>query len=232
MTIVLVLLTLSAVGAAGFAILFLSKVKKNLSELGIRVLESQDIGKVKEAAQKAGSFESRMAGCEQKTDETKNLITGYETKLDELNGKLGESGQKIDSFEGRFNELSTRLDSIEQMTKKNGDDLAQTVPNIKALADEIQKLKMFQATTEKVHGLIQSAYTDIQASIPPEGDLLTVPQVPTFEDETPEEAKAEETEPENAMSEDVKPEDSSQGPEELHDQNDPNRVTGSRRWQS
>ncbi|MHC4438936.1 MAG: hypothetical protein ACYS3S_16370 [Planctomycetota bacterium] len=231
-TIVLVLLTLSAVGAAGFAILCLSKVKKNLSELGIRVLESQDIGKVKEAAQKAGSFESRMAGCEQKTDETKNLIAGYETKLNELTGQLGESGQKTASFEGRFNELSTRLDSVEQMTKKNEDGLAQTVPNIKALADEIQNLKMFQTATEKVHNLIQSAYTDIQASIPHEEGLIKKPEVPTPEDATPEDATPEDPTPENPTPEDTTPEDASQGNEEGDMETDPNKVSGSRRWQS
>jgi len=242
MTIVLVFLTLSAVGAAGFAILCLSKVKRSLSELGIRVLESQDIGKIKEAANKTDTFESRLAGFEQKAEESKNQLAEHTTKLNELTGKLGDSGQKTASFEARFNELSTRLDSIEQMTKKNEDGLTQTVPNIKALADEIQNLKMFQTATEKVHNLIQSAFTDIQASIPHEVDLITTSEIPTPEDATPEDAMPEDATPEDAMPEDAtpedatpeesKPEDAPQGSEEWNEHTDPNRVTGSRPWQS
>ena len=241
-TIVLVFLTLSAVGAAGYAVLCLSKVKRSLSELGIRVLESQDISKIKEAANKTDSFESRLAGFEQKAEESKNQLAEHTTKLNELNGNLGESGQKTASFEAHFNELSTRLDSIEQMTKKNEDGLTQTVPNIKALADEIQNLKMFQTATEKVHGLIQSAFTDIQASIPSEENLITTPEVPMPEvptpedampeDATPENATPEDATPENATPEEAKPEDAPQGSEEWHEQTDPNRVTGSRPWQS
>ena len=232
MTIVLVFLTLSAVGAAGFAILCLSKVKRSLSELGIRVLESQDIGKIKEAANKTDTFESRLAGFEQKAEESKNQLAEHTTKLNELTGKLGDSGQKTASFEARFNELSTRLDSIEQMTKKNEDGLTQTVPNIKALADEIQNLKMFQTATEKVHNLIQSAFTDIQASIPPAEDLITMPDVLMAEETKPEDATPEEVKPEDTTPEESKPEDAPQGSEEWNEHTDPNRVTGSRPWQS
>jgi chromosome segregation ATPase len=206
-TIVLVLLTLSAAGAAVFAIGSLSKVKKHLSELGMRVLESEDVGKIKEAANKAQSFESRMAGCEQKADGSKNQLAEHQTKLSELADKLGASEQKMASLEVRFDELSTKLGSVEQMANKNEDGLAQTIPNIKALADEIQSLKMFQTATERVHSLIQSAFTDMQAGMPSEEVLGTTP-------------------------EDAKPEEASQGPEEWNEEAQDQRVSGSRPWQS
>jgi chromosome segregation ATPase len=211
-TIVLVLLTLSALAVAGFAIVLLSGVKKNLSELGMRVLESQDIGKIKEAASKAESFESRMAGCEQKADESKNLLaehktklnelTEHKTKLNELADKLRASEQKMASLEVRFNELFTRLESVEQMVSRNEDGLAQTVPNIKALADEIQSIKKFQTATEKVHSLIQSAFTDMQANMSSQESLGTTP------------------------------EDASQGPEEWQKETKDEEMSGSHRWQS
>jgi len=211
-TIVLVLLTLSAVGAAGFSVLFLSKVKRNLSELGMRVLESQDIGKIKEAANKTDSFESRLAGFEQKADESKNQFAEQKTKLNELADKLGASEQKTTSFEARFDEFFTKLGSVEQKTNKNEDDLAQTVPNIKALADEIQSLKMFQAATEKARGMILDAFNNMQAGTPVEEVLGTMPQ----------EAKPEEEKTEEAL----------EGLEEWQKEDETQKVPGSRRWQS
>lgn len=211
-TIVLGLLTLSAVGAAGFSVLYLSKVKKSLSELGMRVLESQDIGKIKDAANKTDSFESRLTGFEEKADESKNQLNENKTKLNELTEKLGASEQKITSFETRFEELSTKLESAEQKTSKNENDLAQTVPNIKALADEIQNLKMFQTATEKVRGQILDAFNDMQAGTPAEQVLGTTPQ--------------------EAQPEDAKTDDAVQGLEEWQKEDDPQKVPGSRRWQS
>jgi chromosome segregation ATPase len=146
MTIVLALLALAA---AVFAIGWLSKVNGHLSELGRRVLDSQDIGRINEAASKTETFESRMAGCERKADEGQKQLVENKTKLNELAAKAG---------------------SVEQTAKKNEACLTELVPNIKALADEIQTIKKFQTATEKVHSLIQSALTDMQASMNhPEG---------------------------------------------------------------
>ncbi len=206
-TIALIVLTLSAVVMAVFAIGYLSNVKKHLSELGLRVLESEDIGKIKEAANKAGSYETRMAGCEHKADENQNQLVEHKTKLSELADKLGASEQKMASFEVRFDELSTRLGSVEQMANKNEDDLAQTIPNIKALADEIQSIKKFQTATEKIHSLIQTAFSDIQASMPSEEGLVTMPEA-------------------------AKPEEASQGHEEWQEETKDRKMSGSHRWQS
>lgn len=228
-TIVLVILTLSAVGAAGYAVLYLSKVKRNLMDLGMRVLESQDVGKIKEAANKTDTFESRLAGFEQKAEESKNQLNEQKTKLDELAGKFGSSEQKVASFDARSNELSTKLESIEQKTSNNENNLAQTVPTIKALADEIQNLKVFQSATEKVRSQILDAFNDMQVSGPSNEGLVTQPEIPT-----PEEANSEASKPEEATSDAPTPEDSVKELEDWQkeDDPDPNRVTGSRRWLS
>jgi predicted nuclease with TOPRIM domain len=226
-TIVLMLLTLSAVGAAGYAILYLSKVRRDLMDLGMRVLESQDVGKIKEAANKTDTFESRLAGFEQKAEESKNQLTEQKTKLDELAGKLGTSEQKAGSFDARFNELLAKLESVEQKTSKNENDLAQTVPNIKALADEIQNLKVFQAATEKAHNFIVDAFNNMQAGVPSNEGFVTTPKNPM-----PEEANSEAQTPEDSKPEDSKPDDAVKELEGWQKDDDPNRVTGSRRWLS
>ena len=206
-TIALVSLTLSALAAALFAIGWLLRFKKHLSELGVRVLESEDIGKIKEAASKAGSYESRMAGCEHNADENQNQLAEHKTKLSELADKLEASEQKIGSIEVRFDELSTKLGSVEQMANKNEDGLAQTIPNIKALADEIQSIEKFQTATEKIHSLIQAAFSDMQVSAPPEEVPVTMPEA-------------------------AKPEVASQGPEEWQEETKDQKMPGSHRWQS
>jgi septal ring factor EnvC (AmiA/AmiB activator) len=206
-TIAIVFLVLLALAAAVSAIGWLSRVNKHVSELGRRVLESQDIARINEAANKTESFESRMAGCEHKADESQNQLVEYKTKLSELADKLGASGQKMASFEGRFDEFATKLGSVEQMANKNEAYLAETIPSIKALADEIQTIKKFQTATEKVHSLTLAAFTDMQVSMPPDDGLGTTPEA-------------------------AKPEETSQGPEEGQEEAENQKMSGSRPWQS
>lgn len=157
-----IVLALSALGAAIFAVVWVSKVNRYLSELGRRVLDSQDIGRINEAANKTETFESRMAGCERKAEENQKQLAENKTKLSELAARAG---------------------SIEQMARKNEACLTELVPNIKALADEIQTMKKFQTATEKVHSLIQAAFSDMQASMTPHGGPGT-----TLQDALPKEA--------------------------------------------
>jgi chromosome segregation ATPase len=202
-----IVLALLALAAAVVAIGWLSRVNKHLLELGRNVLESQDIGKIKDAANKTESFESRVAGCEQKANETQNQLAEHKTKLSELADKLGASEQKTASFEVRFDELVTKLESVEQIANKNEAGFAEAIPSIKALADEIQSLQKFQTATEKAHSLIQAAFTDMQSSLPPEESPGTTPET-------------------------AKPEETSQGPEEWQEGNEEHKMSGSRRWDS
>ena len=139
-----IVFALSALGEAIFGIVRMSKVNAHLMDLGRRVLDSQDIGRIYDAANKTESFESRMAGCERKAEESQKQLAENKTKLSELAAKAG---------------------SVEETAKKNEACLAELIPNIKALADEIQTMKKYQAATEKVHSLLLSALTDMQASM-------------------------------------------------------------------
>jgi vacuolar-type H+-ATPase subunit I/STV1 len=150
----LFLLALLSLAAAGIAIGWLVKLRRNLSVLGQRVLESEDIGKIIQAAEKVGFYESRITGCEGKTDESKKQIAEHETKLNQLV-----------QLETKVNELAARMQSVERIADRNEADLAKVDQNIKAMMDEIEILQKFQTVTEKTHSLIQAAFADMGAGI-------------------------------------------------------------------
>ena len=149
-------LALISLVAAGAAIVWLSIIRKQLSALGKRILESEDIGKILQAAEKVGTYESRISGCENKTGESQR-------QLSELQTKVNDSASKIES----------------NITKSamNENGLAEIVPSIKNLAEEIQNLQKFQTATKKTHSLIQAAFTDMGARMSIEEGEEIMPHV-------------------------------------------------------
>jgi chromosome segregation ATPase len=141
--------------AAGVAIVWLSIIRKQLSALGKRILESEDIGKILQAAEKVGTYESRMTGCENKT---------------------GESQKQLSELQSKANESASKIESVEARSGRNETGLAEIVPSIKKLAEEIQNLQKFQTATKKVHSLIQAAFTDMGARMSSE-DYGITPQI-------------------------------------------------------
>jgi len=182
--IVTVSLALISLLAAIIAIGWLLIVNKHLSILGQRVLESEDIGRIIQAADKVGSFESRMGGCENKADKSQQQLSEHETKLSELIARQQTFEQKTDrhsddltkmsdqlsELQTKMNELASKLESVEQTTNGNGTGLAELVPSIKELADEIQNFKKFQTDIENTRSLILTAFADTRASEPPKQD--------------------------------------------------------------
>jgi chromosome segregation ATPase len=154
MTTSLFVLGLLSLAAAVTALVWLSKLRKHLSVLGQRVLQSEDIGKILQAAEKVGVYESRITACEGKTDESKKQLAEHETKLNHLA-----------ALETKAHELATRLQSVEQVAGRNEADLATAGQNIKTVTDEIQILQKFQTATEKTHSLIQTAFADMGAGM-------------------------------------------------------------------
>jgi chromosome segregation ATPase len=123
MTIALFVLVLISLITAAVANGWLSIVSKHLSALGKRVLESEDIGRIIQAADKTASFESRMTNCEGQADKSQNQLVEHETKLSELIAKQGTTEQMINkqainlatasektaSFELRFDEFENNV---------------------------------------------------------------------------------------------------------------------------
>jgi len=156
-TISLLVLTLLSLVTATIAIGWLVNLRKHLSVLGQRVLESEDIGKILQAAEKVGFYESRITDCQSKADEFKKQIDEHETKLNQLV-----------QLETKVKEHADRLQSVEQIAGRNETDLAKAGQDIKALTDEIETLQKFQTATEKTHSLIQAAFTDMGAGMSPD----------------------------------------------------------------
>jgi len=148
-TITLALLSLVA---AVIAIGWLSILRKHMSILGQRVLESEDIGRIIQAADRVGSFESRMTGCESEAGENKKRLVENETKLNGLIAKQEASEQRIDrhsadlaktsektaSFEVRFDEFENNVGEklnqlLELETKVN--ELASSLESVEQIAN-------------------------------------------------------------------------------------------------
>ena len=151
-TIALFVLALISLVVAAVAIGWLSLVSKNLSALGKRVLESEDIGRIIQAADKTASFESRLAGCQSKADESQNQLLEHKTKLSEIAAKQGAAEQMMDrhtadlaktsekmaSFELRFDEFENNVGEklnqlLELETKVN--ELATKLESIEEMAN-------------------------------------------------------------------------------------------------
>jgi chromosome segregation ATPase len=166
--------------AAVVAIGWLSILKKHLSVLGQRVLESEDIGRIIQAADKVGSYESRMVGCESKTGESKRQFAEHETKLSELIAGQRETKQRIDghsadlakvsektaSFEHRFNEFESSVDEklnrlLELEAKAN--ELTARLESIEQIANRneaglAQVDRSIKALTDEI-GILQKFQT-------------------------------------------------------------------------
>lgn len=181
-------LALISLVAAGAAIGWLLVVRKQLLSLGKRILESEDIGRILQAAEKVGTFESRMTGCENKAGESQRQLSEHETKLGELISKQGASEQGIAGYSAdlakisnqlselqtKVNEFASKIESIEATAGRNETGLTEIIPSIKNLAEEIQNLQKFQTATEKTHSLIQAAFADMGANMSPEeGEQIT-----------------------------------------------------------
>lgn len=112
-TIALFVLALISFTFTIIAIVWLSIVNKHLSALGKRVLESEDIERVIQAADKAVSFESRITGCQSKADESQNQLAELQTRLSEITAKLDVTGQTMDQYTSDLAKISEKMTSFE-----------------------------------------------------------------------------------------------------------------------
>lgn len=112
MTIALFVLALISFAFAIIAIIWLSIVSKHLSALGKKVLESEDIERVIQAADKAVSFGTRIAGLESKANESKNQLIEFQTRLSEIAAKLDLTGQTLDKYNSDLAKVSEKMASF------------------------------------------------------------------------------------------------------------------------
>jgi len=166
-TIALFVLAVLSLIAAVVAIGWLFTVSKHLSALGRRVLDSEDIGRIIEAADKIASYESRMAGCETKADKSQNQLVKHETKLSELAAKLVRveqvtHGHTADLAMASENMASSelRFDRFENNVDEKLNQLPEHETKLNELAD---KLESVEQTANKNEDSLTEADRSIMA---------------------------------------------------------------------
>ena len=191
-TIYFFALALISFALATISIVWLIKVRKHLSTLGKIVLEFEDIGRTIQAADKTESFESRIAGCESKADESQNKLVEYETATDEIASKvrqieeiiknhaveLANISEKAASFEELENNM---VDKLNQTANKNEAELAEVVTSVNALKDKIETLEKFSTVVQKTLSIIQAAFTDIHPGASTQEDMRVSSETATPE---------------------------------------------------
>jgi len=98
-----------AVASIGWAV----KLNKRLSGLGRRVLESTDTAKILAAAEKAGTIESRLTACEDRTNQNQNQLSEHGTRLGELAANLDTTGQTANRNQAGLSDVSEKVASFE-----------------------------------------------------------------------------------------------------------------------
>ena len=145
-----VFLALSSLGVATVAVVWLARVGKRLSELGMRLLESEDIEKIIGAAEKTASYESRMAGCEDRTEQSENKISEHETKLGELAVNLGTTEEMTKRNGAGFVEVSEKMASFESRMTGCEDRTEQSESKISDHETKLGELAVNLGATEEM----------------------------------------------------------------------------------
>jgi chromosome segregation ATPase len=140
------------------AVGWLSVISRHLSALGKRVLESEDIGRVIQAADKTGSFDSRIAGCEGKTTDSQNKLAEHETRLNELTDKLAASGQMISTQAADVANASERIASFEARFAGFENSVGDKLNNLPELGTRVSDLA---AKLESIEQMVNKNGTDL-----------------------------------------------------------------------
>jgi chromosome segregation ATPase len=136
-----------ALFAAVVAIGWLWQVSNRVSDLGRRVLASESIERVSQAADKAISFESRMDGCENRIGRMQNQLVEHEASLKELAATLRTNQQVTESHVGGLAEASGKIASLESRLGASENKASE---QIRQLSDYQTKVNDFAARLESV----------------------------------------------------------------------------------
>lgn len=151
--------------AAVVAIGWVSILKKHLSVLGQRVLESEDIGRVIQAADKVGTFESRMTGCEGKTEESKRQFAEHETKLSELIARQKETKQRMEGHSADLARISEKTASFEHRFDEFESDVGEKLNRLPELETKANELTARLESIEQIANRNQAGLAQVERSI-------------------------------------------------------------------
>ena len=149
-TIALFVLAFISLVVAAIAIGWLSIVSRHLSVLGKKVLASEDIGRVIQAADKTESFESRMTGCESKANESQNQLAELQTKLSELAAKRGATEQMMDRHTADLAQASDKTASFELRFNEFENNVGEKLNQLLQLETKVNELASKLESVEKI----------------------------------------------------------------------------------
>ena len=176
LTLALSVSTLISLLVAAIAIGRLSIVSKNLSALSKRVLESEDIGRIIQAADETASFESRMTGCESKADESRNQLVEHETKLSELAAKQGAVDQTINKHTVDLAMASEEMASSELRFTEFENEVGDKLNKLVELETKVNELASKLESVEKMVNNYGSGLDEIDRSIKALTDKIEILQ--------------------------------------------------------
>jgi chromosome segregation ATPase len=151
--------------AAVVAIGWVSILKKHLSVLGQRVLESEDIGRVIQAADKVGTFESRMTGCENKTEDSKKQFAEHETKLSELIAGQRETKQRMEGYSADVSKISEKTASFEHRFNEFESSVGEKLNRLLELEAKANELTARLESIEQIANRNEACLAQVERSI-------------------------------------------------------------------
>jgi len=160
--------------AAVVAIGWVSILKKHLSVLGQRVLESEDIGRVLQAADKLGAFESRMSGCESKTEESKRQFEAHEKKLSDLIAGQRETRQKIDGHSTELAGISERTAAFEARFNDFESSVCEKLNRLPELETKTDELTARLESIEQIANRNEASLSEVDSSIKAHKDEIGI----------------------------------------------------------
>lgn len=236
MTIVLFILAFISLIVAAIAIGWLSILSKHLSALGKRVLESEDIGRVVQVADKAASFESRLTDCESKANEGKDQLAEQGAKISELTNKHATVEQMIDKHAVDLTHASEKIASCELRFGETENNIGDKLNKLMEYETKINELAVKLESVEQKTNKNEAGLTEAERSInaqTSEIEILRKFQAATEKTHnliqaafTDIRASTPFEEGLGIASENVQPEENSQGPEDEHQDVESQEISG------
>jgi len=152
------------------AIVWLSKLNKRMTGLGRRLLESEDVGKIKEAAQRAASFEARMVGCENIANQNQSQLEEHKTRLSELAEKAGTTEHTVNRNAAGLGEVSEKMATLESRMSEHESKAEQSQNQLVELESKVNELISKLGAIEQTLSEHTSALSDSSQSMKVLGD--------------------------------------------------------------
>jgi prefoldin subunit 5 len=187
------------------------QAEDKMKSLGSRIIECER--KADECQNGLVEHQERVSEVTVSLGTAKQVMHRYEASLTEVSGRLSSLERRFGGIETsiseklsqlpkhktELNELADKLRAVEETVARNVAGLVEAREanrTIKTLKDKIENLKKFQIVTQKAHGIMLAAFTEMGASTSPGESLRPAAETAEPEDISPrheEETERQET---------------------------------------